>query len=108
MNTKIIRDKDNNHIGYKYKKLWENNPEDDIYSFDIHVWRKPGMGNSVQTVTGNKVSIMTGLTSLFHTLLTKEVLSLTDLIDMANMASLSEEELNVGLEEKEGNNELSN
>ena len=40
-----------------YRPLWENNIEDEIYNVDIHIWRKTGMGNSLQTIAGNKISI---------------------------------------------------
>lgn len=31
-------------------------PKEEIYNVDIHIWRKPGMGNSLQTIVGNKIS----------------------------------------------------
>ena len=40
---------------------------DENYEVDIRVYRKPGMGNSVQMLEGSKLSIMTGLTSLMQT-----------------------------------------
>ena len=57
------------------RPLWEGNDQDDFYSVDIHIWRKPGMGNSLQTIAGNKISIMTATASYIQTLLTKNVLT---------------------------------
>lgn len=42
---------------------WEGTEGDELYNVDIHIWRKKGMGNSLQTVIGNKVSIMTATVS---------------------------------------------
>lgn len=66
--------------------IWEGTEEDDMYSVDIHIWRKPGMGNSLQTIAGNELSIMTSLTSFFQTLLDKEILDESTLLDMVSMA----------------------
>lgn len=66
--------------------IWEGTEEDDLYSVDIHIWRKPGMGNSLQTIAGNELSIMTSLTSFFQTLLDKEILDESTLLDMVKMA----------------------
>lgn len=53
-----------------YRKLWRKDKEKDkMYDVDIHVWRHPGMGNSLQTITGNEISILTALASLFETLM---------------------------------------
>ena len=68
------------------RSLWEGTEDDDIYSVDIHIWRKPGMGASLQTICGNEVSILTAVSSLIHTLLIKEAVSEDALrygIDMA-------------------------
>ena len=66
--------------------IWEGTDEDDMYAVDIHVWRKPGMGNSLQTIAGNDLSIMTALTSLFQTLMDKEILDEKTLLEMVMMA----------------------
>ena len=69
------------------RPIWEGTKEDDLYTVDIHIWRKPGMGNSIQTIAGSKLSIMTSLTSFFRTLLDKEILDESELLEMINMAS---------------------
>ena len=74
----------------KYKKLWQNKESDSIYEVDIHIWRKKGMGNSLQTIAGNKVSIMTATTSYLHTLLSKGIITGKEL---DSMVSLAKEEL---------------
>lgn len=68
------------------RPIWEGTDEDDMYAVDIHVWRKPGMGNSLQTIAGNDLSIMTALTSLFQTLMDKEILDEKTLSEMVIMA----------------------
>ena len=69
----------------KNKKLWEGNDLDQEYSVDIHIWRHPGMGNSIQTIAGNKLSIMTATSSYLQTLLDKKVITEQDLDDMIQM-----------------------
>lgn len=66
--------------------IWEGTKEDDLYSVDIHIWRKPGMGNSLQTIAGSELSIMTSLTSFFQTLLDKEILDESTLLEMVKTA----------------------
>lgn len=66
--------------------IWEGTEEDDLYSVDIHIWRKPGMGNSLQTIAGSELSIMTALSSFFQTLLDKEILDESTLLEMVKMA----------------------
>ena len=61
------------------RKYWEGTDSDDVYNVDIHVWRTTGMGNSLQTVVGNKLSIMTAIASLLTTLVNKEVLTEDDI-----------------------------
>ncbi len=63
----------------KNRNLWEGKQEDDLYNVDIHIWRKTGMGNSLQTIVGNKLSIMTATTSYLETLLRKKVISKDEL-----------------------------
>lgn len=65
---------------YKYAK-----DKDEIYDVDIHIWRHKGMGNSLQTIVGNKISIMTATASYLTTLLHKNVMSEQELDDMINM-----------------------
>ena len=55
------------------RPLWDGDENDEIYNVDIHIWRKPGMGNSLQTIAGNKVSIFTVTASYLETLIKKEV-----------------------------------
>ena len=65
---------------YKYNKN-----EDKIYDVDIHIWRKPGMGNSLQTISGNKISIMTATCSFLTTLCIKNVITLDELKEMIEL-----------------------
>lgn len=81
---KEFEEKSKNAIS-KYRKYYKGKDLDKLYEVDIHIWRKPGMGNSLQTISGNKVSIMTGVASLLNTLLIKDVCSKEELIDMLNM-----------------------
>ena len=72
----------------KYKKIWEENPDfDNMYVVDIHVWRQPGMGNSLQTITGNTVSILTALSSLFETLMRETDITEKDLLQAVMLSS---------------------
>ena len=59
--------------------------KDEIYDVDIHIWRHPGMGNSLQTISGNKVSIMTATCSYLDTLISKKVLTFDELDDMIKL-----------------------
>ena len=59
---------------YKFPK-----DKDEIYDVDIHIWRHPGMGNSLQTISGNKVSIMVATASYLNTLISKKVITTEDL-----------------------------
>lgn len=68
-----------NNAQSKFRKLWKDTKADDIYNVDIHIWRKPGMGNSLQTISGNKISIMTATTSYLDNLIRKNVLTLDEL-----------------------------
>lgn len=61
------------------RDLWEDTDEDNMYNVDIHIWRKPGMGNSIQTISGNKISIMTATTSYLDTLIKEKVLTFDEL-----------------------------
>ena len=61
------------------RPLWEGDKNDDIYNVDIHIWRKPGMGNSLQTIAGNRISIMTATCSLLTTLCTKDIATIDEL-----------------------------
>ena len=67
------------------KKLWTDTEADNAYNVDIHIWRKTGMGNSIQTITGNKISIMTATTSYLDTLISKKVLTFEDLDEMIKL-----------------------
>lgn len=67
------------------RNLWEGTDADNIYDVDIHIWRTPGMGNSLQTISGNKVSIFTATASYLNTLLTKGVFTEKELRDLLDM-----------------------
>jgi hypothetical protein len=69
----------------EYEGLWNGTSHDEIYNVDIHIWRKPGMGNSLQTIVGNKISIMTATSSYLNTLLLKGVLSVDELKSMIDL-----------------------
>jgi hypothetical protein len=69
----------------EYEDLWDGTSHDEIYNVDIHIWRKPGMGNSLQTIVGNKISIMTATSSYLNTLLLKGVLSVDELKSMIDL-----------------------
>ena len=81
---KEFEEKANNAVSSN-RKLWKNTTVDDLYAVDIHIWRKPGMGNSLQTIAGNKISIMTATASYLTTLLHKNVMSEQELDDMIDM-----------------------
>ena len=66
------------------RSLYEGTDIDDLYNVDIHIWRKSGMGNSLQTITGNKVSILTATMSYLETLIHKDVMTIDELDDMIN------------------------
>jgi len=57
------------------RELWKDTDADDVYNVDIHIWRKTGMGNSLQTIAGNKISIMTATSSYLDTLIRQKVLT---------------------------------
>ena len=59
---------------YKYDK-----DADEVYDVDIHIWRHKGMGNSLQTISGNKISIITATCSFLTTLCIKNVITLDEL-----------------------------
>lgn len=63
--------------------------KDDLYDVDIHIWRHPGMGNSLQTISGNKVSIMTATASYLNTLLLKKVITTKELDDLVKIVKES-------------------
>ena len=68
------------------RNLWENTEDDEIYNVDIHIWRKPGMGNSIQTIIGNELSVLVATTSFLETLLRKNIASEGMLDDMVKYA----------------------
>ena len=75
---KEFEEKANNAVSSN-RKLWKDTEADDLYDVDIHIWRKTGMGNSIQTIVGNKISIMTATTSYLDTLISKKVLTFDEL-----------------------------
>ena len=74
-----------NNAQSKFRKLWKDTKADDIYNVDIHIWRKPGMGNSLQTIVGNKISIMTATSSYLDTLIRQKVLTEKELDEMIKL-----------------------
>ena len=75
---KEFEEKANNAVSSN-KKLWTDTEADSAYNVDIHIWRKTGIGNSIQTIAGNKISIMTATTSYLDTLISKKVLTFDEL-----------------------------
>lgn len=61
------------------RPLWEGTDADNLYNVDIHIWRTPGMGNSLQTIAGNTISIMTATASYLNTLLNEGIITVKDL-----------------------------
>lgn len=78
---KEFEEKANNAVSSN-RKLWTDTAADIAYNVDIHIWRKTGMGNSIQTITGNKISIMTATASYLYTLISKKVLTFEELDEM--------------------------
>ena len=74
-----------NNAQSKFRKFWKDTKADDIYNVDIHIWRKPGMGNSLQTIVGNKISIMTATISYLDTLIRQEVLTEKEFDEMIKL-----------------------
>ena len=73
-----------------YRDLYANDKNiDETYNVDIHIWRKPGMGNSLQTIAGNKISIMTATASYLNTLLLKKVITTKELDDLIKIVKES-------------------
>ena len=81
---KEFEEKANNAVSSN-RKFWKDTVADDLYNVDIHIWRKPGMGNSIQTISGNKISIMTATSSYLDTLIRKEVLTFDDIDEMIKL-----------------------
>lgn len=67
------------------RKLWKDTEADNMYNVDIHIWRKTGMGNSIQTISGNKISIMTATSSYLDTLIREKVLTFDELDYMVKL-----------------------
>ena len=74
-----------NNAQSKFRKLWKDTEAYNIYNVDIHIWRKPGMGNSIQTITGNKISIITATSSYLDTLIRQKVLTEKELDEMIKL-----------------------
>ena len=74
-----------NNAQSKFRKLWKDTKADELYEVDIHIWRKPGMGNSIQTISGNKISIMTATSSYLDTLIRQKVLTEKELDEMIKL-----------------------
>ena len=81
---KEFEEKANNAVSSN-RKFWKDTAADDLYAVDIHIWRKPGMGNSLQTISGNKISIMTATTSYLDTLIRKNVLTFDELDEIIKL-----------------------
>ena len=62
---------------------------DEMYDCDIYIFRHPGMGNSKQIISGNKVSILTATTSYLKTLMVQGILNEKELKNIVKMATES-------------------
>ena len=81
---KEFEEKANNAVSSN-RKLWNDTEVDNAYNVDIHIWRKTGMGNSLQTIVGNKISIMTATSSYLDTLIRQKVLTEKELDEMIKL-----------------------
>ena len=81
---KEFEEKANNAVSSN-RKLWTDTAVDNAYNVDIHIWRKSGMGNSIQTIVGNKISIMTATASYLDTLIRQKVLTEKELDEMIKL-----------------------
>ena len=81
---KEFEEKANNAVSSN-RKLWKDTEADNAYNVDIHIWRKPGMGNSIQTISGNKISIMTATSSYLDTLIRQKVLTEKEFDEMIKL-----------------------
>lgn len=81
---KEFEEKANNAVSSN-RKFWKDTEADNMYNVDIHIWRKPGMGNSIQTISGNKISIMTATSSYLDTLIRQKVLTFDDIDEMIEL-----------------------
>ena len=81
---KEFEEKANNAVSSN-RKFWKDTEADNIYNVDIHIWRKPGMGNSIQTISGNKISIMTATSSYLDTLIRQKVLTEKEFDEMIKL-----------------------
>lgn len=68
----------------KNKKYYDKST-DELYDVDIHIWRHPGMGNSLQTIEGNKISIMTATSSYLQMLIIKGIITEKELDYMVEL-----------------------
>ena len=94
MEDKIVEEKINEIIGRFRKEIDEvfigKTPKiegeiNELYDCDIYIFRHPGMGNSKQIITGNRISILTATASYLETLLRQGILDedeLNGLVDM--------------------------
>ena len=88
--------KELNKFREKVDKIWlGKTPKiegvmNEAYDVDIYIYRHPGMGNSKQIISGNKVGIWTATASYLETLMRQGIFTkeqLEDLVDMAAKAA---------------------
>lgn len=65
---------------------------DEMYDCDIYIFRHPGMGNSKQIISGNKISILTATASYLKTLMVQGILNEEELKKIVKMVTESIEE----------------
>ena len=74
----------------KHRQYWSNNKDlDDLYNVDIHIFRRTGMGNSIHTIIGNKISILTATCSFLTSLINENVATIDDITDMIKLIERS-------------------
>lgn len=81
---KFRKEMDKIFVGKTPKLTGEMN---EVYDCDIYIWRHPGMGNSKQIVTGNKISILTATASYLETLLRENIVTERELKELVKMST---------------------
>lgn len=59
---------------------------DEIYDVDIYIFRHPGMGNSKQIISGDRLSVMTATSTYLETLLRQGLVTEKELNKMCKLA----------------------
>ena len=67
---------------------------DDIYDAALFMWRRPGMGNSIQIICGDKVSILTLTAGYLTTLINKGIVDIDELEHLIGLVKVNSESVN--------------